>query len=221
MERPVRIAIPTVKGIAEKYVEALQLLGAEPVLLHEATADGFDGLLVPGSAADVDPARYGQEPVGNKNTNPALDAHQFAVVDAFVKAKKPIFGICRGHQLLNVYFGGTLVQDMPRAAHHIFGEVYLAHGAHAEVGSFLAPLYGERFSINTSHHQCVDKSGAGLRVALTADDGTVEAQQHESLPVWSVQWHPELMCGRFSRSDTVDGAVVLRWFIEQCRERRL
>ncbi|MBQ7566143.1 MAG: gamma-glutamyl-gamma-aminobutyrate hydrolase family protein [Oscillospiraceae bacterium] len=220
MERPVRIAIPTVKGIAEKYVAALTLLGAEPVLLHEATAEGFDGLLVPGSAADVDPSRYGQEPVGNKNTNPALDAHQLAVVDAFVRAEKPIFGICRGHQLLNVYFGGSLVQDLPRAAHHIFGEVYLAHGAAATEGSFLAPLYGARFSINSSHHQAVDKSGKGLRVALTADDGTVEAQQHESLPVWSVQWHPELMCGAYSRSDTVDGAVVLRWFIEQCRERR-
>lgn len=220
MERPVRVAIPTIRGVAEKYAQALTMLGAEPVLLHERTAAGFDGLLLPGGVADVTPARYGQEPHGSKNPNEALDAHQFAVLESFVQAGKPVFGICRGHQVVNVFFGGTLVQDMPRAAHHIFGEVYLAHGAVAAADGFLAPLYGERFSVNSSHHQCVDGVGKGLRVVLRADDGTPEALQHESLPVWSVQWHPELMCGAYSRSDTVDGAAVLRWFLRQCEERR-
>ena len=221
MEGPVRIEIPTVRGIAEKYVLALRMLGAEPVIVHEVPdVAEFDGALFPGGVADVNPKLYGQAPAGSANNNDALDAHQLAVLDAFVKAKKPVFGICRGHQLINVYFGGTLNQDLPRAAHHMFGESYLAHGAKTVGNSFLLPLYGGEFSINSSHHEAVETLGAGMQIALVADDGTIEATQHESLPVWSVQFHPELMCGRFARRDTVDGGIVLRWFLEQCEKGR-
>ncbi|MBQ7255223.1 MAG: gamma-glutamyl-gamma-aminobutyrate hydrolase family protein [Oscillospiraceae bacterium] len=221
MDRPIRIAIPTVRGTADNYVLALKMLGAEPVIVHEVpNVAEFDGLLIHGGVADVNPKRYGQELCGSASINDALDELQFSVLEAFAKAKKPVFGICRGHQLINVYFGGTLVQDMPRAAHHIFGMIYLAHGAKTVPDSFLTQLYGEEFSINSSHHECVDQLGPEMRTALVADDGTIEATQHNSLPVWSVQWHPELMCGRFARRDTVNGGIVLRWFIEQCGKER-
>ena len=222
--KPLRIGIPVLKGPCARYCEVLSLLGAEPVLIKSTDfrLSDYDGLLMPGSASDVCPERYGQnpEPGGASGMNPALDEHQFSVLDTFVKAGKPVFGICRGHQLLNVYFGGTLIQNIPQAERHICGQIYLAHGSDADADGFLAPLYGTRFPVNTSHHEAVGVSGKGMRVVQRSDDGVVEAQQHETLPVWSVQWHPEKMCFDEAREDTVDGAVVLGWFLEQCRHRR-
>lgn len=216
--RRIRIAIPTVKGLAPKYVEALTHLDVTPVIVRTAVDPAeFDGLLLPGGVADVNPARYGQAPAGAASCNPALDELQFAVLDRFVRAKKPVFGICRGHQLINVYFGGALDQNIATADHHICGTIYMAHDTRAAADSFLAPLYGEQFPTNTSHHQAVARPGEGMRIVQYSDDGVAEATQHESLPVWSVQWHPELMCFAYAREDTVDGSVVLRWFTEQCR----
>lgn len=220
---PVRIAIPTYRGKAEKYAAALAGLGAEVTIVHQ---DGdpaqFDGLLLPGSVRNVDPARYGRELEGEREILPELDEVQFTVLDRFVKAGKPVFGICRGHQLLNVYFGGTLIQNHPRRDHHIMipADPYLAHGSVAEEDGFLFPLYGKRFSVNSSHRQAVEIPGKGMRVVQYSDDGTVEAIQHETLPCYSVQWHPEQMCLGDLRGDTVDGAVVLNWFLEVCRSRR-
>lgn len=215
----IHIAIPAVCGLAPKYVEALTHLDVTPVIVREPVKlDAFDGLLLPGGYADVCPERYGQTPNGAAHRNEALDDLQFAVLEQFVRAEKPVFGICRGHQLINVYFGGALNQDIPTADHHICGDIYMAHDTTAAADGFLAPLYGEKFPTNTSHHQAVEFPGKGMRIVQWSDDGVVEATQHESLPIWSVQWHPELMCFHYARNDTVDGSLVLRRFTEQCRQ---
>ena len=74
--------------------------------------------------------------------------------------------------------------------------------------------------MNSSHHQAVDIPGKGFRTVMQSEDGVTEAMQHESLPIWSVQWHPERMCFGFRREDTADGSGVFRFFLEQCRERK-
>lgn len=219
----IRIAVPMCIGLAPKYIEALTNLDVTGVIVRQpVNVDEFDGLLLPGGYADVCPERYGQVPTpgGASHRNEPLDDLQFAVLDQFVKAKKPVFGICRGHQLINVYFGGILNQNIPTADHHICGAIYMAHDTTAAADSFLAPLYGEKFPTNTSHHQAVETLGKGMTAVQFSDDNVVEATQHESLPVWSVQWHPELMCFHYARPDTVDGSVVLRWFLEQCKKYR-
>ncbi len=217
-----KIAIPGVGSQTKNYFAALQALGAEPELVKiGCDPANYDGLLLPGGV-DVEPWRYGQENRGSLAMDAELDALQFTVLDAFVRAGKPILGICRGHQVINVYFGGTLIQHLPTSDSHTRDELQRdrAHLTSAEPGSFLAGLYGTRFSTNSAHHQATDRLGDGLRTVQRASDGTAEAACHETLPVWSVQWHPERMSFGFRRDDTVDGEPLLRFFLEQCLSHR-
>ena len=216
-----RILIPTIAEVPN-YLNALTALGAAPEALDRPVGpDSYDGLLLPGGG-DIDPQRYGQEVNGSRWVKPELDALQFAVLDAFVKAKKPVFGICRGHQLLNVYFGGSLLQDIESPIQHspVTRGVDSAHPIRAEKGSWLFALHGGHFTTNSAHHQGGDRLGDGLTAIAFAEDGVVEASQHSSLPIWSVQYHPERMCFSHRREDTVDGSAELAFFLDRCREHR-
>lgn len=217
-----RIAIPGRESQTKNYFAALRALDAEPVLAGmDCDPADYDGLLLPGGV-DVEPWRFGQENRGSLSMDAELDALQFTVLDAFVGAGKPVFGICRGHQVINIYFGGTLIQHLPTSDSHTQDTFQndRVHLTVAEPGSFLSDLYGTQFFTNSSHHQATDRPGVGLRTVQYAMDGTVEGACHESLPVWSVQWHPERMCFGFRREDTVDGEPVLRFFLEQCLSHR-
>ena len=147
---------------------------------------------------------------------------QMSALDAFVKAEKPVFGICRGHQLINVFLGGTLIQDLPQAQTHsrCGASVDKVHVVRSESGSLLHALYGERFSVNSAHHQAIERLGEGLVITQWAPDGVIEAVEHTTLPVFSVQWHPERMCLERARNDTVDGSLVIRYFLKLCAERK-
>ena len=206
-------------GTVPNYVQALRLAGAEPVdSLTPGHLEEFDGLLLPGGP-DIDPARYGQENTASVLADAYLEERQFALLDAFVRMKKPILGICRGHQLLHVYFGGTLIQDLSCAERHrAIDHVDQVHPTEALADSFLGKLYGTAFSTNSSHHQGVDRPGTDLKVVQWSEQHTVvEASEHCHLPIWSVQWHPERMCGSFARTDTVDGKLIFDFFLRQCK----
>ena len=111
-ENQLKIAIPVLDMPTANYENALRELGARPVVIKEVCdPQEYDGLLLPGGD-DVDPARFGQEINGSLGISPELDALQFEVLDRFVKAGKPVLGICRGHQVINIYFGGDLIQDL-------------------------------------------------------------------------------------------------------------
>ena len=168
----------------------------------------------------MDPGLYGQEAWPETEYDTALDTLQLEVLQGFLKKGKPVFGICRGHQLINVAMGGTLIQDLPDAASHKrlpTGEDHV-HFCDADPDSWIAEMYGDHFAVNSSHHQGVDRPGKGLRVVLRAQDGVVEAMQHKTLPVWSVQFHPERMGFARRREDTVDGSLLFRFFLEKCRQ---
>lgn len=210
----------------ENCFNAMEAAGARLVgIWEDFDARAFGGLLIPGGG-DVDPAVYHRPNEGSERPDRALDDHQFAAVDAFLEAGLPVMGLCRGHQVLNAYFGGTLIQDIPtRYAppggapalyHSQVGGRDGAHMTHALEGSFVAELYGADFPVNTAHHQAVEALGDGLEAVQWAEDGIVEAARHRSLPVISVQWHPERMCLRHARGDAVDGLPVLRYFAEMC-----
>ena len=214
-----RIAIPADAGYGY-YFETLTALGAEPVPVGaDVDPAAFDGLLTPGGT-DIDPARYHRPNTASEDIDPALDARQLAALDAFVRAGKPVFGICRGHQLINVYFGGTLIQHLPTAAvHSRCGDPWdKAHGSTAVPGGLMEALYGPAFPVNSAHHQAVETVGRGLIVDQYSDDGVIEALRHGTLPIFSVQWHPERMCLERAREDAVDGSVVLRHFLSMCAE---
>lgn len=217
------IAIPVKPGAnVRNYLDALSRLGARGVPVHAACDPGdYGGLLLPGGW-DADPALYGQANTGSLHVDRALDDLQLHAMDAFVKAGRPVLGICRGHQMINVYFGGTLIQHLPESPAHSRDEGDAGdkvHPTRAKEGSFLYDLYGARFYTNSAHHQAVDRPGEGLQVVQWSGDGVVEGIVHRALPVWGVQWHPERMCFAHARADTVDGAKVIDMFLNECRGR--
>ena len=220
-----RIAFPVLsENPEEEYKNYYDAVHGQAVAVDaDCDPNQFDGLLLPGGI-DVDPSYYHRENVACGRTDRNLDALQLAVLDSFVKAKKPVFGICRGHQVINVYFGGTLIQHVPSADRHTYDQERQTDRVHdcvAEPGSVLAGLYGERFPTNSAHHQAVDDLGKGLRIVQHSDDGLVEAMEHESLPLLSVQWHPERMRGAHARPDTVNGDGIIGYFLRMCREGKL
>ena len=209
-----KIAVPVEGTIIQNYCDALECVGLEPVAVNEiCAANDFAGLLLPGGA-DVCPDRYGEAVNGAEETNPALDTLQFGMLAAFTALKKPVLGICRGHQVINVFFGGSLYQDLPTAARHRHIGHDQAHPTAAEEGSWIARLYGKtHITTNSAHHEGVKTPGRGLVVVQRAmDDGVVEGMIHEALPLISVQWHPERMCLSKAREDTVNGLPVFEHF---------
>ena len=214
-----KIAIPFFPQFSscQNYIDALARSGAEWEAGPEIHPENCDGLLLPGGL-DVDPSFYGQETGPLTEANTALDEFQLEVFYRFLELGRPVFGICRGHQLVNVALGGTLIQDLPTAVDHKqypSGEDRI-HEAEAVPDSFISRLYGACLAVNSSHHQGVARPGRGLRVVLRAPDGTVEAMEHESLPVWTVQFHPERMAFTRRRHDAVDGSLLFRFFLDQC-----
>ncbi len=213
-----------VSGVPDSrnYIAALAGAGArvEAAYLPDAPLSAaqcvdYDGLVFAGGV-DLHPARYGEGMNGSRKIDPLRDERELALARAFLRTGKPILGICRGHQLLNVLFGGTLIQHLETTPQHM-AEGDTVHAITAEEGSFLHSLYGAHFSVNSNHHQAVGIPGEGIRVNAAADcDGTAEAFAHRSLPVFGVQFHPERMCLERAREDTVDGLAVFRWFSALC-----
>ena len=199
----------------ENYAEAVKACGGIPILEYNPEElDGFAGLILCGGN-DIDPDYYGEPINGSVNIDRERDAAEFALAKAFLKAGKPVLGICRGYQLLNILFGGTLHQHIETAGMHQANENGdMVHPVIAKSGSIVAGLYGERFMVNSSHHQAVKMLGEGLLVTMKSEDGVIEGFEHKSLAVFGVQWHPERMCCAHRRADTVDGIEIFRYFMD-------
>ena len=195
------------------YASALKAVGVRPVAtLSPEDAGACGGLLLPGGG-DMDPARFGEENAGSRDIDRFLDGVQLAVLAAFVRAGKPVLGICRGHQVVNVYFGGGLVQDLPTAdAHMAHGHADSVHRVKNTPGSLLYRLYGPDMTVNSAHHQGLGAMGRGLRATALAPDGVVEGAEHVSLPILTVQFHPERMAFAHAGPDTADGRAIFEWF---------
>ncbi|BDP42591.1 peptidase C26 [Deinococcus aetherius] len=193
-------------GTPRPYAEAARLAGAIPVLLPnlpEATADyaaQVDAVLLTGGV-DVHPRHYGQAPKrGLGEVDEERDAFEFALYRAARELGKPVLGICRGMQVLNVLEGGTLHQHLPEvpgvwADHAQVGRApTLGHEVAFVAGSALGRAHGGATLLNSYHHQAVDEVAPTLRVTATAPDGVVEGVEGDG--VIGVQWHPELLARR-------------------------
>ncbi|MBI3476578.1 MAG: gamma-glutamyl-gamma-aminobutyrate hydrolase family protein [Acidobacteria bacterium] len=209
-----RIAIPIPhsgdRAYAERalpqYEEAVRKAGGEPVRIElEQTPEqvrrqlaGCEGVLLPGSRADIDPAEYRAERhPKTAAADPKRDAVDRLLLEDAYRARKPILGICYGLQTLNVFRSGTLVQDIESSIKHEAGRtVSNAHRAEVDPKSTLASIVGGEvdLAVNSSHHQSADEVGDGLRVvARSPVDGVIEALEG-TVPghfVLAVQWHPE------------------------------
>ena len=205
---------------ALNYENAVRAAGGTPVVRYCPDVDlSFDGLLLTGGG-DVEPVRYGQENRGSLLLDPARDRAELALVRAFLAAGKPILGICRGMQILNVALGGTLVQDLGESlnAFHRRIDHDKVHPILAQEGSTLYSLYGPLIQVNSAHHQAADVPGKSAVITARSEAGVAEALESPEKPVLGVQFHPERMTGAHLRVDTVDGGAIFRWFIEQCNK---
>ena len=216
-----RILLSGSKGDLSAYENAVRAAGGEPLTGYCPGVDlSCDGLILCGGD-DVDPARFGQENCGSKDIDPQRDQAEFDLAQAFLQAGKPIFGICRGHQVLNIVLGGTLIQDLSdelKAFHcYLPGAAYRkVHPIRIAEGSALFGMYGALCAVNSAHHQALDAMGTGLKATAWSEGGVVEAMEHESLPVLGVQFHPEQMCGQKRRPDAADGSFLFTRFLRQC-----
>lgn len=208
--------------LLQAYFDAISRAGGLPVLLDPAAdeqaireyAGLLDGLMLAGGG-DVEPHHFGQEPIEQLGeTTPLRDRFELALLKEAAQMGLPVFGICRGLQVMNVSAGGTLYQDL-KTQHPERGLSLMEHKQTAayEVpthkvaimqNSLLSSLYAgdeDTAMVNSMHHQAIDRVSPEYRVTAVGRDGVVEAIEHRSRKNWfAVQWHPERLEDRLSRS---------------------
>jgi putative glutamine amidotransferase len=224
--------------LARHYSEAVAAAGGDPVHLSlipdseyiASVMSGLDGFLLPGSDSDVDPLRYGHDPrPGLGSVHPIKDETDLLVLEEIERRRMPLFGICFGMQVLNVYRGGTLIQDipseMPEAIMHQQGAPRdrPSHAVRLLPESNLAALRNaDQALVNSHHHQAVETIGRDLLATAWAADGLIEALEDTRTDRFAlaVQWHPELGWKQDSFSQALFERFIdeARAFAEQGRE---
>lgn len=213
----------------EPYIFALRAAGAEPVLLSLGLSDGhlkkisatLDAVLLTGSPADVDPSRFGA--VRHSATNdpdPHRERTDWGLLEHCFAEQKPVLAICYGIQSLNVFLGGSLVQDIPAelrdSVAHETSDAKLSpetfHNTRIEPGSKLSQMPGAaaEVRVNSSHHQSIREPGRDLRVTSRAPDGVIEAVERIGNSHWvvGVQWHPERMAANDAFAQSLFDSLV-------------
>lgn len=220
-----RILISGPRDSRANYENAVLRAGGEPLSVYCPSGDlTADGLLLAGGG-DMHPRYFGQPDRGSLEIDPARDKAELQILKRFLAEKKPVLGICRGHQVVHIALGGTLRQDLgPRLNQfHAYDKERdrdRYHPVLVRQDSLLERLYGQReLLVNSAHHQSVDRPGRGMRTVARSESGLLEASEHTGLPVFTVQFHPE----RLTRPDETlgipDGDRIFASFVERCRSR--
>jgi len=188
----------------------------------------LDGLVLQGGA-DVSPQTYSESPTRPEwSGDRARDLYELELLHEFVEAGKPVLGVCRGCQLINVAFGGTLYQDVATNVPAALAHVHTDYDAHRHAiefppGSSLGRMFphAQRPIVNSIHHQAVKELGRDIRIeAMSYPDGIVEAIRYDKADfVMGLQWHPEFH--RAGGTDLLDCTPVLDEFLRAARETRL
>ena len=221
----VRIGIVSIQAEPEaiapdnRYWQAVLRAGGEPHWLPwseksedwAAWAEDFDGFLFPGGG-DMDPKYYGQRAIPACGVPiPARDTMELGLLREIEVRGKPVLGICRGFQTMNVARGGTLLQDIPWGGHSDdAGRCHPSHPAEILPGTILAELTGAgKILTNSVHHQAVDRLGRGLILSARSPDGIVEGMEDPSGPLFlGVQFHPEATAGEDPRMQAIFDCLV-------------
>ena len=205
-----RIAIVGRKTDTTNYVRYVRTIGAVPfVTLRPAEVISCHGLILPGGG-DITPAFFGEQNHGSKSIDTELDIIQLQALDAALRNRIPILGICKGMQIINVGLGGTLHQHLITADIHRYINADQYHPSNILENSWLYKLYGNSAIINSAHHQGLKTLGSGLcAVQYCPIDHCIEAITHLHLPIWGVQWHPERLD---ETKSGITGQKILTYF---------
>ncbi len=193
----------------QDYMAYVYSAGAFPVLVSPLDNDNYlydivkntDMLLLSGGE-DSDSELYGQKPCKHLGTIiKERDNFEIKLLSLFLEAQKPVFGICRGFQLLNIYFKGTLFQDYrllnENLSYHC-EQPYQKLVHKVELSPYLENIYkSNEIGVNSHHHQFIDKLGNNLEVIAIAEDGIIEAFKNDNKKILAVQWHPEMLFGKY------------------------
>ncbi len=208
-----KILVAGTEKDTRNYVAVLKYLGADPIVtLNPNSVYSFDGLVLPGGG-DICPSYFDQPVIDTRKPDPDLDRAQFHILYQFLHTHKPILGICKGMQLLNVFFGGDINQHVESEELHQWNGQDQWHSTTTSKTSILGKLYGSDFEVNSAHHQSIGTPGLDLQIIQHSQDQVPEAVSHEFLPILGVQWHPERMCLSHKTSGTVSGTAVFQWFL--------
>lgn len=189
------------RDVYHNYQKAVE--SADGQIQFGGDPSGCDTLLLPGGG-DIEPWRYGQSNRCSYDMDADRDVVELELLELFIQQGKPVLGICRGLQVINVFFGGTLVQNFEGHCAVVGADRY--HTV-CTADSQMEQLFGKKMIVNSAHHQGVDRIGAGLSVIQWTPDGVVEAIRHKSLPIWGVQWHPERLL-------EMGGSKFLRFWLD-------
>jgi len=219
--------------LSRQYSDAIAAVGGMPLILPllapasslRLLTERLDGILLTGSSSDVDPALYAAARMGVCGpAQPLRDQMDFFLLETSLRRRIPLLAVCYGIQSLNVFFGGSLIQDIPTSIdttiRHNFPESdgLPCHEVKISPGSFLEQIAGSgEISVNSTHHQAVQRPGNGLKVIARASDGVIESVVHTDPAQWilGVQWHPEKSFDRDRLS-----RKLFEHFVARCRAVR-
>lgn len=203
--------------IVEAYIRSIQEAGGEPYLVFSSEPEVLlrgDGYIFPGGP-DVNPVYYGQDAMqGCGDICTARDTLELTALRELRELRKPVLGICRGLQMINVAFGGSLHQDMKSITslqhYQVAGDEVLTHAVHITEGSVLREVLGtESLCTNSFHHQCIATLGEGLQVSGRSRDDVIEAAELRGHPYFlGVQWHPEHLTREHEEARRLFAALV-------------
>lgn len=207
-----KIAIVGRTADVVNYVRYVESGRAVPVVtLNPGDVRGCGGLVLPGGG-DITPAFFGEGNHGSRNIDTELDILQLQALEQAICRGIPVLGICKGMQIINVKFGGRIIQDLGQEAaeRHRYENGDKYHPTVILENTWLYGLYGGEAVVNSAHHQSLGSLGEDIEVVqYCREDGCIEAVTHRRLPVMGVQWHPERIdeerCG-------IDGEKVLGYF---------
>ncbi len=187
--------------INKKYFDHLKTSNTECNEIYpsppEEAVKNNDCLVVCGGG-DIHPRLYKDKVRYKGKYDIDFDNYESNMIKEFIKYEKPVLGICRGMQAINVALGGTLIQDIPEMLglyHQNYGGKECTHEIKISKKSNLSKILGIRAIVNSYHHQSVHKLGKNLIVTAAAHDGVIEAIEGTEFPILGVQWHPERMLG--------------------------
>lgn len=219
MEKIMIAGLETADSNYNEIVEVLRDMGRESFIsLELSDVNKASHIIFPGSFQDINPERWGAVDEASNDINDNLDQAQWKIMEKAVADKKSVMGICRGMQLINVYFGGTLIQDMPFKEAHIKKEPEQYHQLVTSEKSFMFDLFGPVLEVNSRHHQGVGCVGDNLNVSALwiGEAGLVmEAIEHRELPIIGVQWHPESMYMQGTEEQKKDAEKIFKYFLNK------